>query len=435
MFEKTFCSSPWFHVRLTYDGGFEKCRWTKNRETQDNVQTTSLLRYFNSDDMNQFRQQMLSGNAPEECETCHYQDQFGKVSGRKKQLLKSGVREEDFFNSFLSSPHFKDFKFSYASYGQTTRTPVDLQADLGNLCNSACIMCHPRASSRLVQDYKKLSKTSRLFIEPETYRSWVDSPWAMDSFLKDLSKIEDLKYLHLLGGETLYNRAFYDICNHLIRTGQSGQMILGTTTNGTIYTEELEQLIPEFEEFHLGISIESVTALNDYIRYPSEISSVLANIDRFLKLREQHKGLHLSLRITPNIFTVYELDQLFEYMIKNNITAESCDILHEPECLRIELLPDDIRQEIVYKLETLVAKYSLSRTGVVNVRNHNQTHLVIADNVIEYLNFIKNFEVPDNKTASLKQLVEFLRSFESLRNNRITDYAPRYKDFLASIGY
>lgn len=436
MLSKSFCSSPWFHLRLTYDGSYEKCRWLKDTQPhQHNISNTTLFQYHNGEEMCSFRRDMLDGVAPPECGTCHYQEQFGKLSGRDKQLLKSGIKQDDFVNSLLSSPHLEDFKLSGSMYGMSRHRPTDLQVDLGNLCNSACIMCDPIASSKLTQDYHKLHKKSVLFAQPAPYQSWASRPELLERFLKDISRIPDLKYLHLLGGETLYNDAFYKICNRLIETGQAADVIIGTTTNGTIYTPELENLIPKFKQFHLGISIESVTPLNDYIRYPSRIADILANIDKFVALREQNPGLYITLRITPNLFSISEIDQLFEYLIEKRITAEACNILHKPECLRMEIMPEDIRTETIGKLEQLVARHNLVKHNVQNIRNPANIDQVTADTVIEYLDFLKGYRVPDNVAELRSQLVEFLKSFESLRNNTILDYAPRYTDFLRSIGY
>jgi hypothetical protein len=184
----------------------------------------------------------------------------------------------------------------------------------------------------------------------------------------------------------------------------------------------------------LGLSIESVTALNDYVRYPANTTQVLENFDKFFKLRET-TGLHVSLRITPNVFTVYELDQMFEYMIENNVIAESCDILADPDCLLVELMPDDIRQEVLDKIDTVIDKYSMNKTHVTNPRRNDLVHSAIADVIVDYRNFIANFSSPDNVEQLRYKLVDFLKSFESLRENSIIDYAPRYKDFLRSYGY
>lgn len=431
MLNNSFCSSPWFHIRLTYDGSYDVCRWGKNSRTDFNIRTTSLMQFYNSEPMRQLREQLLAGKQPPSCEPCYYQDQFGKLSGRVRQLNKSAITLTEFPLTFRSSPHLDLFDYSNDNQGASSHFPTDLQIDLGNTCNSACIMCDPTASSRLVADYKKLSKLdSRLFVEPAPYQSWTEDQQVVDRFVQELQSLSYIRYIHFLGGETLYNQAFYDICEHLDGTN----LIVGTTTNGTIYDRRIEQLIPKFQEFHLGISIESVTELNDYIRYPGPTVKILENILKFVALRDRFPSLKLELRITPNLFTIYELDQVFEFMIKHDIIAESCNILHNPRSLRMELMPEDIRQEIIVKLQAVVDRLG-SYAPQVNTRRSDLSHEIIAQLANEYLHFVKTYAVPADVEESQQELVTFLKSFESIRNNTILDYAPRYTDFLRRIGY
>jgi MoaA/NifB/PqqE/SkfB family radical SAM enzyme len=431
MLKNTFCSSPWFHLRLTYDGSYDVCRWSKNGVTDFNIRDTSLMQFYNSDVMRQLRLDMLSGIKPAACEPCYYQDSFGKLSGRVRQLNKSAINLNQFPLTFRSSPHLTLFEYSQDMQGASSHFPTDLQIDLGNTCNSACIMCDPTASSRLVADYKKLNKLdSRLFAEPRPYRSWTEDQQIVDRFVQELQTFPYIRYIHFLGGETLYNQAFYDICEHL----DGANLIVGTTTNGTIYDERIEQLIPRFKEFHLGISIESVTALNDYVRYPGPTDQILSNILKFVALRDSNPGLKLELRITPNLFTISELDQVFEFMIQHNIIAESCNILHQPRCLRMELMPDDIRQETVARLQAIVDRLG-SYTPQVNTRRSDLSREIIAQLANEYLEFVKTYTKPADAEESLTELVTFLKSFESIRNNTILDYAPKYTEFLRNIGY
>jgi MoaA/NifB/PqqE/SkfB family radical SAM enzyme len=431
MLKNTFCSSPWFHIRLTYDGSYDVCRWSKNGATKFNIRTTSLMEFYNSDAMQQLRLDMLAGNKPVVCEPCYYQDQFGKLSGRVRQLNKSAINLTEFPLTFRSSPHLPMFKYSNNHAGSSPHFPTDLQIDLGNTCNSACIMCDPIASSRLVVDYKKLNKLdSQLFAEPKPYRSWTEDPVVVDRFVAELKTVPYLRYIHFLGGETLYNQAFYDICEQL----DGKDLIVGTTTNGTIYNTRIEQLIPRFKEFHLGISIESVTPLNDYVRYPGPTDQILANILKFVALRDCNPGLKLELRITPNLFTISELDQVFEFMIRHDIIAESCNILHQPRSLRMELMPEDIRQETIGKLQAIVDRLGKYEPQV-NTRRSDLSQQIITQLVNEYLAFVKTYQVPSDAEESRRELVTFLKSFESIRNNTILDYAPRYTDFLRHIGY
>lgn len=438
MLKDSFCPSPWLHLRLQHDGVFKECRWFKISHTNNrtlNIANTSIMQFYNSDYMKSIRTELLTGGKPSGCTNCYYSDNFEKLSGRRRQFLKSGINEKHFELSIRSSPHYEEFLYSMQNQGHSRMVPVDLQIDLGNTCNGACIMCNPMSSSRLAADFVKLHKINPdVFYAPPMKESWIHDPALVKKFTEELTAIPGIKYIHFLGGETLFIDAFYTLCEGLISAGLAKDIIVGTTTNGSIYDKRIEKIISEFKEFHLGLSIESVTPLNDYVRYPAEISHILENFNKFFKLR-QHTGLYVSLRITPNVFTIYELDLLFDYMLKNNIAAESCDILADPDCLLIELIPDDIRQEILSKLDLIIDKHSLNRKDITNHRRNDLIKDSIADVVIEYRNFILNFTRPDNTEQLRYKLVEFLKSFESLRGNSITDYAPRYKDFLRSYGY
>ena len=436
MFEKSFCSSPWFHLRLTYNGDFKECRWFKEQPTTPaNFASTSLLEFYNSDRMKQLRKDHLNGDTPTGCTSCYYEDEFDKLSGRARQLLKSGIQSSNFALTTRSSPHYQSFLYSMQNNGNADYAPVDLQIDLGNTCNSACIMCDPMSSSRLHQDYQILHKLNPTqFVAPLSYKSWTRDPELLERFIVELINIPNLTYIHFLGGETLYDEAFYTICNRLVSAGLARNIIIGTTTNGTVYDTRLETLIKQFKEFHLGISIESVTELNDYIRYPGKINNILENTGKFLQLRNNSK-LYISLRITPNIFTISEIDQLFEYMIKNNVIAESCNILFDPACLRIELLPDDIRQQTIKKLDRLIAQHNINKTVHANIRNDNIIPDTIANVILDYRNFVATYQVPADVEIHRHALITFLKSFESIRNNNILEYAPEYEEFLRTYGY
>ena len=433
-----FCSSPWFHLRISPEGNYRPCRWGDYSIGSDHtVANTTLTEYLQSDIMTDIRSEMLEGKSPKVCKDCQYEQQQGKVSGRQRQLLKSGIIEASFDKTFSASPHWNIFDYSYKNQGQTDQIPCDLQIDLGNTCNSACIMCPPRYSSRGTEEHKKLHLLEPvIFNDPPRLTNWTNDVKLVDKFVNELDKLPNVKYIHFLGGETLFMKSFYDICDRMIDCGLAQKTIMGTTTNCTVYDERIEHIISNFKTVHLGLSIESVTNVNDYVRWPSKIDSVLEHVDRFLELRK-HNNLFISLRITPNIFSIYHLDQLLEYMINNHIIAESCNVLSEPSCLRMELLPNDIKQVVIGKLNALVKKYDLerSRNSIINRRVPEKIDAVISEVIFEYLDFLENHNEPDNINEERQKLIKFLHAYESIHNNKILDYLPEYEEFLRSNGY
>ena len=96
--EKNFCSSPWFHMRITNSGTYESCRWqSKDGNTRvnfnNNIQTISPLTYFQKN-MAELRTTLLSGKASSVCSDCYTMEQHDKISGRQRQLLKVGIQEQ-----------------------------------------------------------------------------------------------------------------------------------------------------------------------------------------------------------------------------------------------------------------------------------------------------------------------------------------------------
>jgi MoaA/NifB/PqqE/SkfB family radical SAM enzyme len=441
MLKKTFCSSPWFHIRINPAGYFIPCRWApewlpEHHTSNYNISSCSIADYMNSEVMRNFRLEQLSATPGSYCTQCYQEDSYGKLSGRHRQLLKSAITVDNFDKTLCASPHFALFDYTHKNHGITTKMPVDLQIDLGNTCNSSCIMCNPTYSSRLNKEYNTLVQFDpTVFKSYPQFKNWADDPKLVDKFIEELITIDSIKYIHFLGGETLYLKSFYTICNALIKAGLAKDIILGTTTNGTIYSKELANIIKEFKQVHLGISIETTDSLNDYIRWPGQINTVLENTHTFLKLRES-TGLQVSLRITPSVYSIYRIAGIFDFLIENKVIAESCNILTEPSCLRVELLPDNIKQDIIKQIKDIIAKHGIEpQTVAVNRRRNDLICQVISNIIYEYLTFLETCQAPADVEEQRYDLIKFTRAFERLHHNSILDHLPEYEEFLRSYGY
>ena len=438
MLKDSFCSSPWFHFRIKPNGDFISCRWApKNILSNHNISNTGLYEYFNSEEMNELRTSFLEGNQPDICRVCYYEDQHNKINGRQLSLHRSLINYDNFEKSFCSSPHYSLFEYSHNNQGHTNYHPVDLQIDLGNTCNNACIMCSPMYSSRLADDYKKLNTINpSVFNEQTSYTNWADNDELLEKFVNELTTIPNVSYLHFMGGETLYLKGFYKICHALIKSGISKNISIGITTNGTIYTQEFEDIIANFKSVQIGLSVEVIHSLNDYIRWPSTIDNVVKNLNKFIKLKEKGNIQHLTLRITPSILSIFHLDTIFRFMLDNNITSENSNILWKPSCLRVELLPQNLVNQILDKFNKVIDDYNLIKVNsVVNRRNDNLIDDVISNVIFEFKEFLETFTAPNDVESERYKLVQFIRGFEQLRNNKILDYLPEYEEFLRSYGY
>jgi hypothetical protein len=304
--EKNFCSSPWLHMRINHNGDYEYCRWANRTSIPiKNLRTTSPIEWFQQDISN-IRKTMLDGQVIEGCSSCHQMEQHQKVSGRQKQLLKVGVRLETFVPSMKSSPWLDAFAASQQT-GTTDLMPQDWQIDLGNYCNSACLFCSPKSSSRIAVEHKRLG-----LIQQMPPSAWCDNPVLLQKFLDVLQSSPRLRYLHFIGGETLITPAFKKILTALVQANLHQTVSIGFTVNLTVWDQSIVDLLTQFKEVNLGMSIECIHPVNDYVRYGGQLLQTQKILDQWIDVGNKHQWL-MSIRTTPTVLSVLHLDTIYKY--------------------------------------------------------------------------------------------------------------------------
>lgn len=422
-FKDTFCPSPWFHMRINNSGHYKYCRWAdnKNNNSSLNIQNQTPLDFFQKG-MVHIREAMLSGEKLSDCAECHQMEAHGKVSGRQKQLLKTGVRLDDFTNTMLSSPWINEFKNII-----TQQTPQDWQIDLGNYCNSACIFCEPASSSRLASEFKQIG-----IINQVPNASWCEDSIKFNSFLNALRASKQIKYMHFIGGETLITPAFKRILETLVEEGLHQTITIGFTTNLTVWDQEIADLLAKFEQVNLGMSIECIHPLNDYIRYGSDIDNVVEIMNQWVTLARESKWL-VQLRITPTIFTIWHLTTIYEYAYQYNIAVESCNFLNDPAFMRPSVLPVAMRPQVIARLSAWLNTQNIAETEqIINTRHPDVAQQQIIQDARSYIDYLQN--EPD-ESFRLPALVDYITLLENSRKNSILRYLPEYEELLRSAGY
>lgn len=428
-FDQTFCSSPWFHMRINNSGHYEYCRWADktNRNNQLTIHSTDPIEWFQRD-MKGIREDMLSGHPLPGCRECHVMEKHGKVSGRMRQLLKTGVNQQQFGKTLLSSPWIHEFKHSLENTGLTDQWPQDWQIDLGNYCNSACLFCSPHSSSRLAAEFKKLG-----LIDSLPSANWCEQGDNLTRFVDVLKRSPKLCYLHFIGGETLITPAFRTILQALIESGLNTNIGLGFTTNLTVWDQSMIDLLCEFKEINLGMSIECLHPLNDYVRYGGHIDTTLQLLGRWVHIARKQNWL-VQLRTTPTLFSIWHLDTVYEYAYQNQLAVESCNFLEEPMHMRPSVLPHDLRTLVIKKLQGWINDHDITTTAarVVNTRDPNVCHQQILQDIQSYIRYL---ETQPDESHLLPDLVRYIKIMEQNRANSILTYLPEYETVLRSAGY
>lgn len=390
------------------------------------IHSVAPLTYFQTH-MSALRTGLLSGQAPQMCTNCHDMEQHGKPSGRQRQLLKVGIQQQYFEKSLASSPLRGAFDHSHDNQGATNRTVTDWQIDLGNYCNGACVFCNPESSSSLATEFLQLG-----LVDQTPPPSWCDDPDLLDKFVENLIASPDLQYLHFLGGETLITPGFKKILSALVAADLAKKITIGFTTNLTVWSESVIELLKKFQQINLGMSIETLTPVNDYVRYPSQHHRTRQLLDQWVDLGRQQQWL-MQLRITPTCLTVHELSTVYEYAWQNHISVESCNFFNNPEFFRISVLPPAQRQQACQHIQDwLAAHVTEHQDQIINTRDPSLARQQIVQDAKSYLNYLESVQDESHK---LTDLVCFLKRLESHRGNSILTYLPQYEDLFRSAGY
>lgn len=423
-FEKNFCPSPWFHMRINNAGNYEYCRWaTKDdRQRELSIADAAPVSWFQQH-MSHTREAMLNGGTVSGCAQCHEMEQHGKVSGRQRQLLKIGVRTENFAASLRTSSWIPIFQHSAQNQGITDQVPQDWQIDLGNYCNSACLFCSPFNSSRLAVEHQRLG-----LIQQMPQRAWCDDPALLDRFIKDLCQAPQLTYLHFIGGETLITPAFKQILLALKAAGLNQHITLGFTTNLTVWRQDIVDLLTEFHQVNLGMSVECLHPVNDYVRYGGDIDTTKLLMSQWLSVAREHDWF-VQLRITPTVLTVQHLDTIYDYARDHGLAVESCNFIDRPEFMRPTVLPREYRLQFAQRL---IRFADYTNDVVINTRDPSKAHMQIAQDAVSYIHYLST--APD-ESHRLPDLVKYLKQMESVRGNKIIDYTPEYEELFRSAGY
>ena len=424
-FESSFCASPWLHMRINNAGNYEYCRWAgkDDRNVSANIKHTTPAEYFQHH-MAPVRQAMLEGKAVPGCSECLLMEQHSKISGRKKQLLKIGVQTDQFAKTLASSPWVSEFANNPT--GQTDQLPQDWQIDLGNYCNSACVFCSPHSSSKLAAEFQRLG-----LIDQAPPSAWCNDPVLVDQFVETLAQSPHIQYLHFIGGETLITPAFVRILQTLIDVGLHTSVTVGFTTNLTVWDDAIVKLLCKFKSVHLGMSVECFCPVNDYVRWPSNLSQVQTHADPRVGLAQQHNWL-VQLRTTPTALSVSNLLTVYDFAWQHGIAVESCNFLTRPAHLRSSVLPASYRTKIVADMRHWLDQHPAHGTTVTNIRNPSVVREQITQDLQSYINYL--LTAPD-ESDQLPELVVYLKLLESSRNNSILTYLPEYEELFRTAGY
>lgn len=289
---KSFCVLPFYRTTIRANGNLAPCCIITNYA---NIKNLSLEEFWQSDQLENLRTNMLSGIECNECTECYNEERkFGK-SMRTESWRDHSVNETTDLTKFVQSPKYLGRTF-----------PNHLEYHLGNLCNLKCLTCNPRDSSAFLVENKILKISNHLQSDFNVEDHDVDQ--VIQSALEHRIEVLDLR-----GGESMLMPAVRKVLNNLPQN--HGIDTLRIQTNCTVLDDFWKQIFTKFKTVEIMMSIDAYGAANEYIRYPSKWTDIEQNVDYFLSCN--NVKLYVNCLISNLNFLV--LPDIIEWCSKKNI--------------------------------------------------------------------------------------------------------------------
>lgn len=320
---------------------------TYNNDTEVfNMFNDSITDLWNSKFMKDFRMRMLNGEKIPNCNFCYRMEASGlgsKRTGKNKRFLDKVL------------PMLEDY---YNTNGYVDVMPQWWEIRLSTKCNLSCIMCSPNLSSMMYKEYTKWEDklTRQMKGSLDIARTFGEEYLSESQYFKDqvIDNLQNVLYMEFRGGEVFADKHSVDFMDQISRTEYAKNITLDISTNATLISEEIVDLLNRFKGGLLRFSIDAYKDADELIRAHTDWNDVISSINNSTALHEKWETVTQTCLQTLNCIGITDLMQFFDnYCRESNNTRFHLGVtsVRGKEWLRHELVPLDLRLQEVKKLE------------------------------------------------------------------------------------
>ncbi len=371
-----------------------------------NLQNDSIADLWNSKFMKDFRMKMLRGEHIPACEFCHRMEASGLTSkriGKNKRFKEKTL------------PLLQKY---YERNGYVDIMPQWWEIRLSTKCNLSCIMCTPGLSSMMYKEYSKWEKQGKIIpmmkgaldIAKESGEEYLSS----SKYFKQqiMNNLEHCLFMEFRGGEVFADKPSVKFIDSIGDTKHAKNIQLDISTNATLITEEVVNVLNKFAGGTLRFSIDSFEKEDEYIRYHTDWQSVITSMTNARKL---HKGWRFLTQTTVQMLNCLTMDKLItffdEYIRQDNSQRFFLGFttVRGKDFLRHEMVSLENRNKQIEKLEKLKDKLHIFTEH--NKKEHYNTALNM---------LIQTLSMPEYKDSNLDHRAK--EYFNKLTELRGLDY-------------
>jgi MoaA/NifB/PqqE/SkfB family radical SAM enzyme len=290
--------------------------------------------------MRRLRQEFLDGRQPQTCRKCWREERAGRTSKRMHTL--------DRLKHMLPD----------AEWTADAKPLMFLDLKLGNICNLKCRICGSWSSSTFATE-------ELAYVHPDEkktnhhYQMLRQGAWPRENqqFWNEIDQVVDqIQYIEFTGGEPFMIREHFDMLQGIVDRGIAGRVEIHYNTNGTQWPDGAEAIWQHFKTVEIAVSIDDVGARFEYQRSNAVWTEVVANIQKFKELRERNANIQLQFCSTVNVFNVYYLNELADFVYAQGFDFVYWNMMHEAYYFSIATLPERAKQAITERLNSAVGE-------------------------------------------------------------------------------
>ncbi len=385
------------------------------------IQDNTLEEIWNNDTMKRIRKQVLNNERPPECEPCFVLEDQGVESLRVRHVEQR-----------VPESRVTLYPNALSKLNDDYSMPFDIptmELKLNNLCNLKCRMCHPGDStswndwSEIKEFYQKEKSIIYTLVEEHNLekKPFLDKFHDNPAWWSSLEKLLPyFRRVEFAGGEPLMDPQHYKILDILAPYGKDIEIKYATNLTMLGKGERnIHDYWPKFKSIAVNVSIDGYKDSYEYVRGNANWEELIANIKTIQHIPNISRIVGA---MTVQVSNILDMDKLVEYFLDDLGIIFHTHRVSYPNVLSIQVLPNELKQEAIRRLEIVkqkVPNYKLAK--------NNPKLLTYTQNQIEYnINFLKAKDL----SYLWEDCVEFNRRLDTTRNQSFTDVTPEFKDYV-----
>ena len=393
-----FCVLPWISLEASPIGTVRPCcladdEIVDNQGEKFTLESANFAHIQNSEYMRNLRQEFLLEQQPKTCRKCWNEETAGRTSKRMHTLdrLKHSVTD--------------------MNWTQDAKPLMFLDLKLGNICNLKCRICGSWSSSQFAtEEVQAVSPDRRK--QTFAYQMLQAGSWPRhnESFWKEIDRsLQNIRYIEFTGGEPFLIDQHFDMLQGIVDRGIAGQVEIHYNTNGTVWPDRGPAIWKHFRTVEIAFSIDDLEQRFEYQRTNAVWSDVVNNIAQFKNLRSQHNNIKLQCCSTVNVFNVFYLNSLADWILKQEFDFVYWNVMHDAWYFSVSSLPE-VAKQFVNKC--------LSEDSAVD------SWVVERNKILQFMN--------QGKSSDGVELKKQIKILDQRRNQNLAEILPKLAD---AIGY